>query len=52
MFVLQVHLSTVIDASKNLLLCTVNQLLRVQKLVGGVTWNASCLDMYIATAQK
>ena len=25
--------------------CTADQLLQVQKLVGEVTWNASCLDM-------
>ena len=48
MFVWEAHLSTV-KASKSCLTsllyleCTADQLLRVQKLVGGVTWNASCL---------
>ena len=48
MFVWEAHLSTV-KASKGYLTsllhleCTADQLLRVQKLVGGVTWNASCL---------
>ena len=48
MFVWEAHLSTV-KASKGCLTsllyleCTADQLLRVQKLVGGVTWNASCL---------
>ena len=47
-FVWEAHLSTV-KASKSCLTsllhleCTADQLLRVQKLVGGVTWNASCL---------
>ena len=48
MFVWEAHLSTV-KASKSCLTSllylrrTADQLLRVQKLVGGVTWNASCL---------
>ena len=50
MFVWEAHLSTV-KASKSCLTLllylgrTADQLLRVQKLVGGITWNASCLDM-------
>ena len=48
MFVWEAILSTV-KASKNCLASllylerTADQLLRMQKLVGGVTWNASCL---------
>ena len=48
MFVWEAHLSTV-KANKSCLTlllyleCTADQLLRVQKLAGGVTWNASCL---------
>ena len=50
MFVWEAHLSTV-KASKSCLTLllylgrTADQLLRVPKLVGGITWNASCLDM-------
>ena len=48
MFVWEAHLSTVKAGKSCLTLLlylerTADQLLRVQKLVGGVTWNTSCL---------
>ena len=50
MFVWEAHLSTVKAGKSCLTLllylgCTADQSLRVHKLVGGVTWNAFCLDM-------
>ena len=50
MFVWEAHLSTVKAGKSCLTLLlylrrTADQLLRVQKLVGWVTWNTSCLDI-------
>ena len=50
MFVWEAHLSTVKASQSCLTLllylgCTADYLLRVQILVGGITWNTSCLSM-------